>query len=78
VLNEVMLGSVARHHPPSHRGHIVRIKYVTQIPARVPTFLFFTNHPQHVKESYRRYLENQLREHFGFTGVPINLFFRQK
>lgn len=77
-LNDVMLAAVARHHPPSHRGRIIRIKYVTQIPAKVPTFLFFTNHPQHVKESYRRYLENQLRQHFGFTGVPINLFFRKK
>ncbi|MEM7375505.1 MAG: ribosome biogenesis GTPase Der [Bacteroidota bacterium] len=77
-LNEVMLAAVARHHPPSHRGRIIRIKYITQIPASTPTFLFFTNHPQHVKESYRRYLENQLRDHFGFTGVPINIFFRKK
>ena len=77
-LNEVMLDAIARHHPPAYRGKLIRIKYVTQIPANVPTFLFFTNHPQHVLESYRRYLENQLREHFNFTGVPINLFFRQK
>lgn len=77
-LNEVMLDAIARHHPPSYRGRFIRIKYVTQIPANVPTFLFFTNHPQHVQESYRRYLENQLRERFNFSGVPINLFFRQK
>ncbi|MEM6265314.1 MAG: ribosome biogenesis GTPase Der [Bacteroidota bacterium] len=78
-LNEVMLAAIARHHPPTYRGRIVRIKYVTQvIPAKCPTFLFFTNHPQHVQESYRRYLENQLRAHFGFTGVPMNLFFRKK
>lgn len=77
-LNEVMLGAVARHHPPSHRGRIIRIKYITQIPASTPTFLFFANHPQHIKESYKRYLENQLRAHFGFTGVPINIFFRKK
>lgn len=77
-LNEVMLDAIARHHPPAHRGKLIRIKYVTQIPANIPTFLFFTNHPQHVLESYRRYLENQLREHFDFTGVPLNLFFRQK
>ena len=77
-LNEIMLAAVARHHPPAVRGRIIRIKYVTQIPASVPTFLFFTNHPQHIRESYKRYLENQLREHFGFSGVPLNLFFRKK
>ncbi|WNJ18872.1 ribosome biogenesis GTPase Der [Pontibacter sp. G13] len=77
-LNEVMLAAIARHHAPSHRGHIIRIKYVTQIPAKVPTFLFFTNHPNHIKESYKRYLENKLREHFDFTGAPLNLFFRKK
>lgn len=77
-LNEVMLAAIARHHPPSVRGRIVRIKYVTQIAAAVPTFLFFTNHPQHIIESYKRYLENQLRKHFGFCGVPLNLFFRKK
>ncbi|MEO0896908.1 MAG: ribosome biogenesis GTPase Der [Bacteroidota bacterium] len=77
-LNEVMLKAVERHHPPTHRGMIVRIKYVTQIPASVPTFLFFCNHPTHIKESYKRYLENKLRDHFNFTGVPINVFFRKK
>ncbi|MDP5171979.1 MAG: ribosome biogenesis GTPase Der [Bacteroidia bacterium] len=77
-LNEKMLNAVAQHHPPSHRGKIIRIKYVTQIPAKIPTFLFFCNHPDHVQESYKRYLENQLRKHFDFSGVPLNLFFRQK
>ncbi|GAB4406534.1 MAG: ribosome biogenesis GTPase Der [Bacteroidia bacterium] len=77
-LNEAVLASIERHHPPVHRGKLIRIKYATQIPGRVPTFLFFANHPQHVPESYQRYLENQLRERFDFTGVPINLFFRQK
>lgn len=77
-LNEIMLAAVARHHPPTSRGRIIRIKYVTQIPASVPTFLFFTNHPQHIQESYKRYLENQLRENFNFSGVPLNLFFRKK
>lgn len=77
-LNEIMLKAIERNHPPAHRGQIIRIKYVTQIPAAVPTFLFFCNHPTHIKESYKRYLENQLRSHFPFTGVPINLFFRKK
>lgn len=77
-LNEVMLEAVAKHHPPAERGRIIRIKYVTQIPASVPTFLFFCNHPKFIHESYKRYLENQLREGFDFTGVPINIFFREK
>lgn len=77
-LNEIMLQAIAQHHPPSFRGNIIRIKYITQIPASVPTFLFFTNYPQHIQESYKRYLENQLRKEFDFTGVPLNLFFRKK
>ena len=78
VLNEVMLEAIARHHPPASRGKIIRIKYVTQVPASIPTFLFFTNHPNLIPESYRRYLENQLRKNFPLSGVPINLFFRKK
>lgn len=77
-LNEVMLAAIAAYKPPAHRGHFINIKYVTQIPASVPTFLFFCNHPKHIKENYKRYLENQLREHFGFKGVPVNVFFREK
>lgn len=77
-LNDVMLAAVAKHHPPAERGRIIHIKYVTQIPAAVPTFLFFCNHPKYIVESYKRYLENQLREHFDFKGVPINIFFREK
>lgn len=77
-LNEVMLAAITAYRPPAHRGRFINIKYVTQIPASVPTFLFFTNHPKHIKENYKRYLENQLREAFGFKGVPINVFFRQK
>lgn len=77
-LNETILAAIARHHPPSHRGKMIRIKYVTQIEAKTPTFLFFCNHPTHVQESYKRYLENQLRKFYDFSGVPLNLFFRQK
>lgn len=77
-LNEVILTAVARNHPPASRGRLIRIKYATQIPASVPTFLLFTNHPQLIQESYRRYLENQLRSQFDFSGVPINIFFRKK
>ncbi|HMQ62130.1 MAG TPA: hypothetical protein PKE06_15755 [Flavilitoribacter sp.] len=54
------------------------MKYVTQLPTYYPAFAFFCNHPKHVKENYKNYLENQLRKHFNFTGVPISVFFRQK
>lgn len=77
-LNEVMQAAWNAHRPAAIRGKIIRIKYVTQVPASVPTFLFFCNHPKLIQESYKRYLENQLRDHFGFKGSPVNIFFRQK
>jgi GTPase len=77
-LNEVMQAAWNAHRPAAVRGKLIRIKYVTQIPASIPTFLFFTNHPKLIQESYKRYLENQLRESFGFKGTPMNIFFRQK
>jgi len=77
-LNEVMQEAWAAHRPAAVRGKFIRIKYVTQIPASIPTFLFFTNHPKLIQESYKRYLENKLRDAFGFRGVPINIFFRNK
>lgn len=77
-LNDAMQEAWVRHKPAAVRGKFIRIKYVTQVPASIPTFLFFTNHPKLVQESYKRYLENQIREHFGFKGTPINIFFRDK
>lgn len=77
-LNEVMLREIEAHQPPSIKGKMVRIKYVTQLPTHNPVFAFFCNLPQYVKESYTRYLENRLREHFDFTGVPIGIIFRKK
>jgi GTP-binding protein len=77
-LNEVMQAAWTKHKPAAVRGKFIRIKYVTQVGASIPTFLFFTNHPKLVQESYKRYLENQLRENFGFKGVPLNIFFRDK
>ncbi|MFM2375381.1 MAG: hypothetical protein RLZZ165_478 [Bacteroidota bacterium] len=77
-LNDVMQAAWNAHRPAAVRGKLIRIKYVTQIPAGSPTFLFFTNHPKLIQESYKRYLENKLRDSFGFKGVPINVFFRQK
>lgn len=77
-LNEVMQAVIERYPPPAYRGNYIKIKYVTQLSAGHPAFAFFCNHPKQVKENYRNYLENQLRKHFKFTGVPISIFFRQK
>ena len=77
-LNDVMLPEIERYSPPRHRGKIVSIKFVNQLPLHYPAFAFYCNNPKHVKDSYRHYLENRLREHFDFTGVPIKIFFRKK
>jgi len=77
-LNEVMLGAIQNFPPPAIKGKYIRIKYVTQLPTHTPAFAFFCNLPQYVKDPYRRYLENRLRETFDFTGVPIKIFFRKK
>lgn len=77
-LNELMLEAIARYNPPAEKGKFVKIKYVTQLPTPTPAFAFFCNHPQYIKDPYRRYLENRLREHFNFTGVPLQIYFREK
>jgi GTPase len=77
-LNEVMLKAVESYHPPVVRGHPLKIKYVTQLPTKVPSFAFFCNYPDDFKQPYKNYLENQLRENFNFKGVPLRLFFRKK
>jgi GTP-binding protein len=77
-LNEIMLKAVESYHAPVVRGNAVKIKYVTQLPTHVPSFAFFTNYPDDIKAPYKNYLENQLRQHFNFTGVPIRIFFRKK
>lgn len=77
-LNEVMLKAMETYHAPVVRGHAVSIKYVTQLPTRVPSFAFFSNFPDDIKQPYKNYLENQLRENFDFKGVPLRLFFRKK
>jgi GTP-binding protein len=77
-LNEVMLEAIEKYGPPSVKGKSVKIKYVTQLPTQTPSFAFFANLPQYIKEPYRRYIENQIREKFNFTGVPIQIYFRQK
>ncbi|NPA68081.1 MAG: ribosome biogenesis GTPase Der [Chlorobi bacterium] len=77
-LNRVMLEEIENNPPPAHKGKYIKIKYVTQLPTYSPTFVFFCNMPNYVKESYKRFLENRLREHYDFTGVPLKLFFRNK
>jgi GTP-binding protein len=77
-LNEVMLKAVESHHAPVVRGSSIKIKYVSQLPTPVPSFAFFTNHPDDIKAPYRNYLENQLRENFDYKGVPIRIYFRKK
>ena len=78
VLNDIMLKAVEAYHAPVVRGNAVKIKYVTQLPTHVPSFAFFTNYPDDIKTPYKNYLENQLRQNFKFTGVPIRVFFRKK
>ena len=77
-LNEVMLPIFENTPPPALKGKYIKIKYCVQLPTPSPQFVFFCNLPQYVKESYKRFTENQLRKQFGFTGVPIEIYFRQK
>lgn len=78
VLNEVMQKVIEDNHPPSLKGKHIKIKYVTQLPTHAPAFAFYCNLPQYVREAYKRFLENQIRKHFNFTGVPIRIFMRKK
>ena len=77
-LNDVMIQAMESYHAPVVRGHAIKIKYVQQLPTPVPSFAFFTNYPDDIKTPYKNYLENQMREHFKLTGVPIRIFFRKK
>lgn len=78
-LNDVMLPIIEETPPPATKGKYIKIKYCTQLPAtRVPSFAFFANLPQYVKEPYRRFLENRIRENWNFSGTPINVFIRKK
>jgi len=77
-LNEVMQKAMESYHAPVVRGHSVKIKFVTQLPTTVPSFAFFCNYPNDIKTPYKNYLENQMRENFELTGVPIRIFFRKK
>lgn len=77
-LNDYLLPLIQKTPPPIHRDKMVRIKFVTQLPTAFPSFAFFCNLPQYVKDSYKRYLENRIREQWDFSGVPIEIYFRQK
>ncbi|MDG1159786.1 MAG: ribosome biogenesis GTPase Der [Flavobacteriales bacterium] len=77
-LNDIFLPIIENKPPPAIKGKYVKIKYITQITSQVPTFAFYCNLPQYIKDPYKRFLENQMREHFDFAGVPIRLFFRKK
>ena len=77
-LNNVLLKAIEKYSPPAARGRYIKIKYITQLPTHAPSFVFFSNFPDLIKEPYRRYLENRIRESFDFSGVPIQIFFRKK
>jgi GTP-binding protein len=78
-LNAEMLPLIEAYPPPSMKGKYIKIKYCSQLPAtRVPSFVFYANLPQYIKEPYRRFLENKIRERWNFSGTPINIFIRQK
>jgi GTPase len=77
-LNDIMLPLIQAYPPPVYKGKEVKIKFVTQLPTRSPAIAFFCNTPQYIKLPYQRFLENKLREHFNFAGIPVRLYFRQK
>lgn len=77
-LNDIMLPFIEQNPPPATKGKYIRIKFCTQLPTKTPTFAFFANLPQYIKDPYKRYIENKLRESFDFKGVPIQIFFRKK
>ncbi|MBO6082197.1 MAG: ribosome biogenesis GTPase Der, partial [Bacteroidales bacterium] len=78
VLNETLLPEIENYPPPAWKGKYVKIKFVTQLPTSFPSFAFFCNLPQYVKDPYKRFLENRIREHFDLTGCPVQIFMRQK
>jgi GTP-binding protein len=77
-LNDTMLPEIIHYPPPAYKGKMIQIKYITQVSARFPSFAFFCNLPQYIQESYERFLENKIREHFDFEGVPVRLIFKKK
>ena len=77
-LNDIMLPFIEKNPPPALKGKYIRIKYCTQLPVATPTFAFFANLPQYIKDPYKRFIENKLRENFDLSGVPVQIYFRKK
>jgi GTP-binding protein len=77
-LNKIMLPIIENNPPPATKGKHIKIKYITQLPSKTPAFAFFCNMPQYIKEQYRRFIENKLRDQFNLSGVPISIYFRGK
>ena len=77
-LNDAMLPEIENYPPPAWKGKYIKIKYITQLPTRSPSFAFFCNLPQYIRDPYKRFLENKLRSHFDFTGCTVQIFLRQK
>ena len=77
-LNDTLLDIVKQNHPPAHKGKFIKIKYCRQLPSPTPQFVFYANLPQYIKDPYKRYIENKMREIYNFHGVPIVIYFRKK
>ena len=77
-LNELMLEEIENFPPPSTKGKYIKIKFITQLPTKSPSFAFFCNLPQYIGDPYKRFLENRLRKHFDFNGCPIQIYMRKK
>jgi GTP-binding protein len=77
-INEEMLPEIENYPPPAWKGKYIKIKYITQLPTRSPSFAFFCNLPQYIRDPYKRFLENKLRSKFDFLGCPVQIFLRQK
>ena len=78
ALNDTMLPIIQAYPPPSYKGKYVKIKFITQLPTPYPSFAFFANLPQYIREPYKRFIENKLRENFNFHGVPVTIYLRKK
>lgn len=76
-LNKFILPYLGSNPPPATKGKLISIKYITQLPGKTPMFACFSNHPQYIKDSYKRFIENKMREHFNLTGVPVEIYFRE-
>lgn len=77
-INNTLLPEIENYPPPAWKGKYIKIKYITQLPTKFPAFAFFCNLPQYVKEPYKRFLENKLREHFDLCGCPVQIYIRAK